>query len=71
MSKISNVSLSNRVQWTIQTTSPRKSGTYRGGLVGAVLQNLNHALFLLGGTKLALESSLAGSVEDTLGTVAA
>lgn len=44
--------------------------TYRGSLELAALENLDHDGIFVGCAKLVLESTLAGGVKDTLGTVA-
>lgn len=44
--------------------------TYSGGLELSTLKNLDHDGIFVGGTEFILESGLAGSVKDTLSTVA-
>lgn len=45
--------------------------TYRGGLVFAAFQDLDHALIIVGCTEFVLQSALASGIEDTLSSVAA
>lgn len=47
-----------------------KRRTNRAGLVLATLQDLDHAVIIIGGTELVLQSILAGAVKDALGAVA-
>lgn len=46
------------------------TGTNRGRLVLAALENLHHAFLFLGSTELVVQSVLAGVVENTLGSMA-
>jgi len=45
-------------------------GTYGGSLELSALENLNHDSILISCAEFILESTLAGGVEDTLGSVA-
>lgn len=53
-----------------RTGRDEKRSTNRAGLVLATLQDLDHAIIVIGGAELVLQSILAGTVEDALGAVA-